>query len=244
MCTCEQWWLHCTSQWGWYMLLSEHVYRMEIAFKMTEQIEQWICIKFCTKLQHSSMETMLMTQKAAAMGNWWLAASSWQCAQSCITPCAEFFGETSNHPGDSVPLQPIFDTLQLLAFPKTKITSERKEIWDHQWDSGKYDTPADGDWENCVRSQGAYLEGDRGIIALCTMFLIACIFFNKYLFFIVYVWILSGHTLNIAYLVLKRNAAHLWTTAPSSVGRRQGLGLGSRMCGPWTPSKQLLMSTH
>ena len=34
----------------------------------------------------------------------------------------EDFGETSNHPGDSVPLQPRFGALQLLAFPKTKIT--------------------------------------------------------------------------------------------------------------------------
>ena len=24
----------------------------------------------------------------------------------------------------------------------------------------KYDWAADGDWENCVRSQGAYFEGD------------------------------------------------------------------------------------
>ena len=26
-------------------------------------------------------------------------------------------------------------------------------------------------WENCVRSQGAYFEGDRDVIVLCTMFL-------------------------------------------------------------------------
>ena len=49
------------------------------------QTEQWICIKFCIKLGHSSMETIQMIQKAAAMGNWWLAASSGQCAHSCIT---------------------------------------------------------------------------------------------------------------------------------------------------------------
>ena len=32
---------------------------------------------------------------------------------------------------------------------------EREEISDHQLDSGNYDRVADGDWENCVRSQGA-----------------------------------------------------------------------------------------
>ena len=53
------------------MPLSEHVYCVVITFKMTEQVEQRICIKFCTKLEHySSVETIQMIQKAAAMGNW------------------------------------------------------------------------------------------------------------------------------------------------------------------------------
>ena len=29
----------------------------------------------------------------------------------------------------------------------------------------------------CVRSQGAYFEGDWGVVVLCTMFLVSCIFF-------------------------------------------------------------------
>ena len=41
-----------------------------IAFKMTEVVEQWICIRFCVKLEHSSVETIQMIQEAAAMGNW------------------------------------------------------------------------------------------------------------------------------------------------------------------------------
>ena len=40
-----------------------------------------------------------------------------------------------------------------------------------------------GDWENCVRSQGAYFEGNWGIIVLCTMFLVSHIFFSKCLYF-------------------------------------------------------------
>ena len=43
-------------------------------------------------------------------------------------PCGEFFAKTSNHPGDSAPLQPRFGALALLAFPKIKITFEREEI--------------------------------------------------------------------------------------------------------------------
>ena len=52
------------------MLLSEHVYCVAIAFKMIEQVMQQICIQLCVKLEHSSMETIGMIQKAATMGNW------------------------------------------------------------------------------------------------------------------------------------------------------------------------------
>ena len=36
------------------MPLSEHVYCVAIAFKMTEQVEQRVCMKFCIKFEHSS----------------------------------------------------------------------------------------------------------------------------------------------------------------------------------------------
>ena len=121
------------------MPLSEHVYCVAVAFKMAEQVEQWICIRFCIKLKHSSVETIWMIQKAAVMGNWQLTASSQQHACSCIMSCAEFFCEISNHPGDSAPREPRFGTLRFLAFAKTKITSEREEISYCQWDSGKYE---------------------------------------------------------------------------------------------------------
>ena len=160
---------------------------------MTDQVEQWMCIRLCIKLEHSSTETICMIQKATAIGNSWLAASSQQCTCSCIASLAEFFGKTSNYPGDLASLQPRFDTPPLVAFPKTKITFERQEISDHQWDSGKYDGAADSNWENCVRSQGAHFEGDWGIIVLCTMFLISCIFFSKHLFLSYY---MSGYLLD------------------------------------------------
>ena len=129
-------------------------------------------IKSCLKLEHSAAEIIQMIQKAMATGSWWLEASSQQRARSCITSYAESLGKTLNHPGDSAPLQPGFGALQLLAFSKIKITFER-EISDHRWDSRKYDRTADGDWENCVRSQGDFFEGDWGIIDLCTMFLVS-----------------------------------------------------------------------
>ena len=130
------------------------------------------------------METIWMTQKAPAMGNWWLAASLQQYTCLCITFCAVFLWNIKSSRWLS-PLQPRFDTLQLLAFPKTIITFEREEISDHQWDSGKYARAADHEW-NCVRFQGAYFEGDWGVIVLCTMFPVSCIFFNKWLYFSYY----------------------------------------------------------
>ena len=70
-----------------------------------------------------------MIHKATPRGNRWLATSSRNIStHACIMSCAELFDETSNHPGDSAPLQPRFSALQLLAFPKTKITFERGEI--------------------------------------------------------------------------------------------------------------------
>ena len=93
------------------MPLSEHVYTVAIA---------WICIRFCIKPEHSSMETIQIIQKAAAMGNWWLAASRWQRACSCITSCAEIFGKPSNHPGDSDPLKPRLVSCDFWIFLKLK----------------------------------------------------------------------------------------------------------------------------
>ena len=45
------------------MSLSEHVYCVAVTFKMTERVEQRICIEFCVKLEHSSVETVRMIQK-------------------------------------------------------------------------------------------------------------------------------------------------------------------------------------
>ena len=164
---------------------------------MTEWVDQWIYIRFCIKFEYSSAETVQMIQKATAMGHWWLAASSQQHVHSCITAQAEFFDKTSNHTGDSAPLQPRIGALQLLPFPKIKITFEGKKFQTISEVCGKYDGAADGDWRKYVRSQGAYFEGDWGVIVLCTVFLVSCIFFSKCLYFSHYV---AGYLLDRAIL--------------------------------------------
>ena len=142
-------------------------------------VEQQIWNKFCVKLEYFSMKTIWMIQKATAMSKWWLAASSWQCAYSCIISHAEFIGETSNYPGDSAPLQTRFGTLWLLAFSKLKSPLKGKRYQTIDEIQTKYDGTADGDWQSCVKSQGAYFEGDPGILVLYTVFLVSCICFNK-----------------------------------------------------------------
>ena len=85
---------------------------------MTEQVEQWICIKFCIKLEHPSPETVWMIQKATAMatGNWQLHHDN---VPAHVSHLVQFFGETSNHSGDSAPLQPTFGVKFCLS-PKLK----------------------------------------------------------------------------------------------------------------------------
>ena len=67
-----------------------------------------------------------MIQKATAMGNWWLAASSQQRACSCTTVHAECFGETSNCPGDSAPYSPDLMPWNYWLFPKLKSPLKEK----------------------------------------------------------------------------------------------------------------------
>ena len=161
---------------------------------MTEQVEQRICIKFCMKLEHYSTETIWMIQKATAMGNWWLAALSRQHAHSCRV----FWWNIKSSSWLSPLIAQIWHPVTSV-FSKTKITFEKEEISEHRWDSGKCDGAADGDWEKCVRSQGAYFEGDWDIIVLCTMFLVPCIFFNKCLYFSCY---MAGYFLDRLYICL------------------------------------------
>ena len=164
------------------MILSEHIHCVAITNKMTEQIEQRICIKFCVKLEHFSMETIWMIQKAIAMSTWWLAASSQNTPAHASLLMQNFLAKYQIYSKIWRPAT--------MAFPKTKITFEREEISDWLWDSGKYNGAADSNWENCVRSQGAYLEGDWGIIILCTMFLVSSSI-NVSIF---HGWIPSGQT--------------------------------------------------
>ena len=159
------------------MLLSEHVYCMAITFKMTEQVEQQICIRFCIKLEHSSTETISMIHKTTAMGNWWLAASSQQCACSCIMSHADFLLKHQITQVTQAPYIPDLVPWNFWLFPKLK--SPLKEISDHEIQENMT-----GSWWWL----GELCEGPRCLLWMrlrhhCVMHNVSCIFFNKCLYF-------------------------------------------------------------
>ena len=75
------------------MPLSEHVHCVAITLKMTEQVEQWICIKFCVELEHSSTETIRMIHKA--FGEDAMSAAQIQVWHECFKDGRE---SVKNHP--------------------------------------------------------------------------------------------------------------------------------------------------
>ena len=97
---------------------------------MIEWVEQQICIKFCIKLELSSMETIQMIKKVAkkikrkkkkatAMGNWWLATSS-QHACSCIISGAEILVRHQITQVTQPPYSPDLVPCNFWLFPKPK----------------------------------------------------------------------------------------------------------------------------
>ena len=173
-------------------MLSEHVYCVAIAFKMTERVEQWICNDFCINLEHCLQKLLRWFRRPQL----WATGDGQRHHDNVLTHASclmQSFLVKHQITQVTAPVQLIFGTLRLLVFPKTKIIFEREEISNHWRDSRKHVGAADGEWENCVRSQGACFEGAWGIIVLCTMFLVSCIFFDKCLHFLYY---LAGYLLN------------------------------------------------
>ena len=126
-----------------------------------------------------------------ATGDWQLHHDSVPTHTSHLM---RFFWEMSDNPGDqSAPLQARFGALWLLAFPQIKITFEREEISDHQWDSLKI-------WWGSWWQLGELCEVLRCLLWRdlrhhCPMYnIVFCIVFNKCLFFILHGWIPSAQT--------------------------------------------------
>ena len=158
------------------MPLSEHVYCVAITFKVTEWVEQRICIRFCIKLEHSSMETIGMIQRATAMGSWWLAAWSQQHALSCITCLVQSF--LTKHQVTQVTQPPYCPDLapcnfQLLPKLKSPLKGKRfqtiderfRKIWQGSW------------WQLGELCEVPRCLPSRGLRCHCPVYSVSCILY-------------------------------------------------------------------
>ena len=169
------------------MPLSEHVYCVAVTFKMTERIEQEICTNFVLSMNIPLQKLFRWFRRP----KWW-ATGNWQLHHTNAPAYAShlvqsFFGKTSNHPGDSAPLQPRLGALWLLACPKTKSPFQTIDETQENM-TGQLMAIGRTVWGPKVN-----FKGNWGIIVVRTMFLIFCIFFKKCLYFSYY---MSGYLLD------------------------------------------------
>ena len=155
------------------MRLNEHVYRVAVTFKMTERVEQWICITFCVKREHCLCGKYFDDAEGRSYGQQVIASFITTVHLLVHHVLYRVFRWNIKSPR----WLPRFGALRLLAFPKTKITFERdfrpsirfRKMW---WD--RYSSP------NCWWRLGelcevprAYLEENWGVIDLCTVFIVS-----------------------------------------------------------------------
>ena len=109
------------------MPLSEHVYCVAVTFKMTERLEQWICIKFCIKLEHSCTETIQMIQRLQlwAIGDWQLHHETSAYASRLVQ---RFLVKHQITQVSQPPYSPHLVPCDFWLFPKLKPPLKRKRL--------------------------------------------------------------------------------------------------------------------
>ena len=191
------------------MPLSEHVYCVAVAFKTTERVEQWLCIKFCIKAWTLVCRNYLYYSEGHSYGQ--LVIGSFittMCPLMHHVVSCRVFWQNIKSPRWLRPT-----TAQILC----PVTSGFSQNWNHLW-KGRDFRPwiifrkiRQGSWwplgELC-EAQGTYFEWDWGVIVVCTMFLVSCVFFNKCLFFILHSWLLSGQASYMPFIVLCSLCSH------------------------------------
>ena len=144
------------------MLLSEHVYCVATAFKMTEEVEQHICIKFCVKLGHSSTETDDSDDSEGCSYGQLVIGSfiKTTCLLMHHISCRVFLAKHQITQVTQHPYSPDLAPCNFWLTPKLKSPLKEKrfqtvhEIQEHMMGQLM------GAWENGVRSPGTYLETD------------------------------------------------------------------------------------
>ena len=163
--------------------MSEDVYFVVIAFEMTEQIEQWICIKFCVKLEHSSTELFGWFRRLQ------LLHDSGPTHASCLEQ--SFLVKHQITQVTQSPYSPDLGPVNFWLFPKLNHFRKGRDLrpsmkfrkiwWGSRWRLG----------ELCGVPR--YLLW-RGLKHHCPMYNVSCSFLKNSLFFILHGWIPSGQT--------------------------------------------------
>ena len=166
------------------MLLSEHVYCVAITFKMTEWVEQRICITFYIGLNIPPQKLFRWFRRLQlwAPENWQLHHDN-EPAHASHFLCWVFWQNIKSPRWLSPPTAQIW----------RPVTSDFSKSSNHLWkgrDFRLFMRFSKIWWASCWRLgelcevQGVYNEGNWDVIVLCTMFLVSCIFFNVSVFHI------------------------------------------------------------
>ena len=162
---------------------------------------QTISKEYYLNVLHHLRDAKLPKWSVTSMDNWWLAASSRQCACSCIGSYAEFLAKHQIAQVTQPPHNPDLVPCDFWLFPKIKSPLKWKrfqslnEIQENTMGQlVVIETKDFADIFNNGRDSGRTVwgpkvpnfEGDWSVIVLCTMFLVSCIFFNKCLYFSYY----------------------------------------------------------
>ena len=175
----EQWWLHCTSQWGWQTPLNEHVHCVAVTFKMTEWVKQRSFVKFVLSLNIplQKLSGWFRRPRLWATGDWQLHHDNAPVHASRLVQ--RFLVKHQITQVTQPPYSPDLVSCNFWLFPKLKSPLKGKKFLI----IGEIQENTTGQLMAIGRTVwGAYFEGGSGVIILCAIFLISSVFFNKCIF--------------------------------------------------------------
>ena len=152
---------------------------------MTEQVEQRICIKFCMKLEHSSVEAIWMIQKATAMGKLRIGSFiTTTCLLMYYISVKSFLVKQQITKVTQPSNSPDLASCDLWLFPKLKSPLKGKRF-QKRWQSSWWHLRELCEVPRCLLW--------RGLRHHCPMYSVSCIFFSKCLYFSYY---MAGYLLD------------------------------------------------
>ena len=155
------------------MLLSEPMYCVAVTFKITEWVEQWICIKFYISLNIPLQKLLRWFRRPQlwSPGNWHLHPNNTPAYAPILFRV--FWWNIKSLRWLRPPYSPDLVPCNFWLFPKLKspLKGKRFQIINEIQEKTKEHLMETG--------STAYFERDWGIIVVYTMFLVSLIFFNK-----------------------------------------------------------------